>query len=77
MIDFDDIQDFEAILEGIINVTIFGEVSPKPRMQFPQCVKTKWFSRSDAIFWLSSRQGDLPIINVLRARFLLKGQPRE
>jgi hypothetical protein len=50
------IQEFEAILQGMIGVTNSSEVFKILRMRCPQYVKTRWLSRSNVLSWLLSRE---------------------
>jgi hypothetical protein len=50
------IQDFEAILPNFISIANSSEVRAILGGRCPQSVKTRWFSRSDALRWLLTHQ---------------------
>jgi hypothetical protein len=62
----DTIREFEAILQSLIDIVNSSEVYPILRIRCPQCVKTRWLSRSDVLSWLLSRQDVLLNIDFLR-----------
>jgi hypothetical protein len=50
------IREFETILQALIDVTNSSDVYAILRTRCPQCVTTRWLSRSDVLSWLLSRR---------------------
>jgi hypothetical protein len=57
-------RSFEDVLQKMISVANFSEVRSIVNSRCPQSVKTRWLSRSEALNWLLSREGQLSEINL-------------